>query len=56
VPDTLYLRGWIVRGCAICAISVRFSMTHKKTEQELYNDAIAERRNLALRGGVAAAN
>jgi NNP family nitrate/nitrite transporter-like MFS transporter len=50
VPDTLYLLGWIVLGCAICAISVRFSMTHKQTEQRLYDEAVAQRYGVAIQG------
>jgi NNP family nitrate/nitrite transporter-like MFS transporter len=56
VPDTLFLLGWIVLGCALCAIAVRFSTTHKQTEQALYDEAIARRRTMATRAGVAAAS
>jgi hypothetical protein len=43
---------WAVQGCAVCAISVRFSMKHKQAEQQLHNEAPAQR--AAMHGGVPA--
>jgi NNP family nitrate/nitrite transporter-like MFS transporter len=56
VPDTLFLLGWIVLGCATCAISVRFTMTYSQTEQLHYDEAVTQRRNLTIQGGIAPAN
>ena len=44
VPQCLFILGWAVLACAICAATIRFSITHKRTEQALYDAAISERR------------
>lgn len=46
VQHALYILGWTVMACAVCAISVRFSMKHKQAEQLLYEEAIAQRLRL----------
>ena len=46
VPDALYIIGWIVVGAAICVATVRFSAGHKKAEQELYEQAVAQRNGM----------
>ena len=43
VPDALYILGWIVLGCALCAAAIRFSAAKKRDEQMLYDAALAER-------------
>ena len=43
LPEALYLLGWIVLGCAVCAAAVRFSVKHKQAEQQLYDEAVALR-------------
>ncbi len=43
LPDTLFALGWIVLGCACCAIAVRFSVPHQLAEKRLYDEAIAQR-------------
>jgi NNP family nitrate/nitrite transporter-like MFS transporter len=43
VPEALFVLGWAVLACAICAISVRFSVAHKAAEQRLYDEAVAQR-------------
>ena len=43
LPQALYLLGWIVLACAICAAAVRFSVKHKQAEQLLYDEAVAQR-------------
>ncbi len=53
LPQALYLLGWIVLGCAVCAAAVRFSVKHKQAEQRLYDEAVAQR--AALAGGLVAA-
>lgn len=52
VQHTLFILGFAVLACAGCAISVRFSMTHKQAEQRLYDEAMAQRAQAAA-GGVA---
>lgn len=47
VPDTLYVLGFAVLGCALCAASVRFSAAQKKSEQALYDEAMVQRRDQA---------
>ncbi len=53
LPDALFALGWIVLGCACCAAAVRFSASHKRMEQQLYDQAVAQRMGLApgLAGG-----
>ena len=53
LPQALYLLGWIVMACAVCAAAVRFSVKHKQAEQRLYDEAVAQREASAQ--GVAAA-
>ncbi len=55
LPQALYILGWTVLCCALCAAAVRFSASHKQTEQQLYDQALAQRR-MAMSGGVAAAS
>jgi NNP family nitrate/nitrite transporter-like MFS transporter len=43
VPDALYVLGWAVLACAVCAVSVRFGVKHKQAEQQLYDEALAQR-------------
>jgi len=54
LPQALYLLGWIVLACAVCAASVRFSVKHKQAEQRLYDEAVAQR-NAIIQGVAAAA-
>jgi NNP family nitrate/nitrite transporter-like MFS transporter len=54
VPDTLFVLGWIVLGCALCAASVRFSSAHKQVEQSLYDEALAQRRRGLMGEGATA--
>jgi len=53
LPDALFALGWTVLGCACCAAAVRFSASHKRMEQQLYDQAVAQRMGLApgLAGG-----
>ena len=46
-PRTLALLGVLVSASAICAIAVRFSSEHKTREQELYEQALAQRQAAA---------
>jgi NNP family nitrate/nitrite transporter-like MFS transporter len=55
LPQALYILGWAVLCCALCAAAVRFSASHKQTEQQLYDQALAQRR-MAMGAGVAAAS
>ena len=57
LPQALYILGWTVLCCALCAAAVRFSASHKQTEQQLYDQALAQRR-MAMDGtaGVATAS
>ena len=43
LQDSLFVLGWAVLACALCAISLRFSAQHKAVEQSLYDQAIAQR-------------
>jgi len=54
LPQALYLLGWIVLACAVCAAAVRFSVKHKQAEQRLYDEAVAQR-NAIIQGVAAAA-
>ncbi len=57
LPQALYILGWTVLCCALCAAAVRFSATHKQTEQQLYDQALAQRRmGMGASAGVAAAS
>ncbi len=56
LPQALYILGWTVLCCALCAAAVRFSATHKQTEQQLYDQALAQRHMTMGGGGVAAAS
>jgi len=47
VPTALFYIGWVVVGTAICVAAVRFSAAHKKAEQGLYDEAIAQREGLS---------
>ncbi|MDP9043227.1 MAG: MFS transporter [Pseudomonadota bacterium] len=46
LPQTLYVLGFGVLASALCAVSIRFSMSHKRTEQQLYDEAVAQRGRL----------
>ena len=54
VPDTLFVLGWAVLACAVCAVSVRFTLKHKQAEQRLYDEAVAQRMAAGPRGGIPA--
>ena len=54
LPQALYILGWTVLCCALCAAAVRFSASHKQTEQQLYDQALAQRR-MAMGGGASVA-
>ncbi len=54
VPGSLFALGWIVLGCSLCAVAVRFSPSHKASEQTLYDEAVAQRERLTINGGIAA--
>jgi len=57
LPQALYIFGWTVLCCALCAAAVRFSASHKQTEQQLYDQALAQRRTAMMAdAGVAAAS
>ena len=43
LPGALFDLGWIVLGCACCAAAIRFSPQHKRREQQLYDEAVAQR-------------
>jgi NNP family nitrate/nitrite transporter-like MFS transporter len=43
LSEALLVLGCAVLCCAVCAISVRFSITHKEAEQRLYDEAVAQR-------------
>ncbi len=43
LPGALFDLGWIVLGCACCALAIRFSAQHKRSEQLLYDEAVAQR-------------
>ncbi len=43
VRHTLFLLGTLVLVSALCAIAVRFSAAHKAREEELYQEALAQR-------------
>jgi len=47
LPQALYLLGWTVLACALCAAAVRFSLKQKQAEQVLYDEAVAQRQGLA---------
>ena len=53
VPDALFVLGWAVLACALCAAAVRFSAEKKQAEQALYDEAMAQRR-FAVPAGLAA--
>ena len=42
-PVCLSYLGWIVLGCSLCALTVRFSASHKASEQALLANAMAAR-------------
>ena len=54
LPQALYILGWTVLCCALCAAAVRFSASHKQREQQLYDQALAQRR-MAMGGGAGVA-
>ncbi len=54
LPQALYILGWTVLCCALCAAAVRFSAAHKQTEQQLYDQALAQRR-MAMGAGAGVA-
>ena len=41
--QTLFILGLVVAGISLCALSVRFSTSHKSNEQKLLDEAIAQR-------------
>ena len=43
LQQSLMVLGGAVLACAICAVSVRFSLAHKAAEKELYDQAVAQR-------------
>ena len=43
VQNALYIIGWTVLACAICAAAVRFTAAHKSSEQKLLDEAVAQR-------------
>lgn len=43
LPGALFILGIAVLVSSLCAISVRFSLTHKENEQKLYDEAVAQR-------------
>ena len=43
VQNALFIIGWAVLACAICAATVRFSAAHKTNEQNLLDEALAQR-------------
>ncbi len=45
VPASLFAIGCTVIVCAILTIAIRFSLAHKQTEQQLYDEAVARRRS-----------
>jgi NNP family nitrate/nitrite transporter-like MFS transporter len=47
IPQCVLILGCCAIVCAIGAALIRFSLAHKQTEQELYNEAIAKREALA---------
>lgn len=47
MSETLTTLGWIVLGVSICALAVRFSASHKASEQALLDEAIANRSAMA---------
>jgi len=56
LPEALYILGWVVLCSALCAAAVRFSATHKQTEQQLYDQAVAQRMGVGAGSGMAAAS
>lgn len=50
LPDALFVLGIVVLVTALCAISVRFPLTHKESEQKLYDEAVAQRMAAAAGG------
>jgi len=54
LPQALYILGWTVLCCALCAAAVRFSATHKQTEQQLYDQAVAQRMGMGAGSGATA--
>ena len=50
VPQSLFILGCCVLVSALCAVMVRFSVTHRTAEQALYDEAIA-RRNASRNAG-----
>jgi NNP family nitrate/nitrite transporter-like MFS transporter len=55
VQESFFIIGWVVLCTAFCAVSVRFSASHKQMEQKLYDEAIAEREGRTAPGGIAVA-
>ncbi len=55
LPDALYTLGWIVLGSAACAAVIRFSIKHRQAEQQLFDDAVAQRTGHAQAGAIAQA-
>jgi NNP family nitrate/nitrite transporter-like MFS transporter len=43
LPTALFIIGCSVVFCAICAAAIRFSPAHKSAEQELFDEAVAQR-------------
>jgi NNP family nitrate/nitrite transporter-like MFS transporter len=45
--DTFFILGVAVLVISLCALAVRFSTSHKASEQELLDEALAQRARLA---------
>ena len=54
LPQALFIIGCCVLVAAVCALTVRFSASHRESEQRLYDDAVA-RRIAARNDGLAVA-
>ncbi len=55
VPQTLYVLGWCVLGCAVGAATIRFSPGHRAAERALLDAALAEREAMPPGGAAQAA-
>lgn len=53
--DCLVVLGYVVAGCSLCALAVRFSPAHKSAERALLDEALEQRRSaVAIDAGVPA--
>ena len=55
VPEALFILGWVVLGCAVCAVTVRFTAKHKQAEHALYAQAVAQRQGMPASAAALAA-